>query len=268
MSAMASRRRSPLRFFALVFALSAPFWWLGAVSGIQLLPGLPVSALMTVCPAIAAVALLSRENGAGGVAALLRRSLDYKRIRAKVWFLPTIFLMPGVMALEYEVLRLTGSPIPAPQIPILRLVVMLLVFFIVGLGEELGWMGYAIDPLQVRSNALQAGVLLGLSWAAWHIIPVVEAGRTPVWIAWQCLAWVSGRVLMVWLYNNTGKSVFAVAVYHSMLNVSFFLFPINNSYYDPRITGLITTFVAAIVVFVWGPQTLARYGNPWRGRPH
>jgi len=136
---------------------------------------------------------------------------------------------------------------------------MLLVFFIAGLGEELGWMGYAIEPMQARSNALQAGILLGLAWAAWHIIPVLEVGRTPVWIAWQCLSWVSGRVLIVWLYNNTGNSVFATAVHHSMLNVSFFLFPVDGSFYDPRITGLIVTLAAGIVAAVWGPRTLARY---------
>lgn len=46
--------RSPLKFFVLVFALSVPFWLLGAVTGGQLSPDLPVSALIFVCPVIAA----------------------------------------------------------------------------------------------------------------------------------------------------------------------------------------------------------------------
>jgi len=33
------RGRSPLAFFLLVFALSVPFWLIGAVTGIDLLPG-------------------------------------------------------------------------------------------------------------------------------------------------------------------------------------------------------------------------------------
>lgn len=45
-----SRRRSPLKFFVLVFALSVPFWIAGAVTSARLLPGLPVSALALVCP--------------------------------------------------------------------------------------------------------------------------------------------------------------------------------------------------------------------------
>jgi len=48
------RNRSPLKFFLLILALSLPFWLLGAMIGILLLPDLPVSSLMFVCPAMAA----------------------------------------------------------------------------------------------------------------------------------------------------------------------------------------------------------------------
>ncbi len=33
---VAVKKRSPLAFFALVLALSAPFWWIGSVSDRQL----------------------------------------------------------------------------------------------------------------------------------------------------------------------------------------------------------------------------------------
>ena len=69
-----SRSRSPLRFFLLVFALSIPFALIGEVTGLQLYPGIPVTALAFVCPAIAAVILAYRENGTAAVAQLLRRS--------------------------------------------------------------------------------------------------------------------------------------------------------------------------------------------------
>ncbi len=56
-------------------------------------------------------------------------------------------------------------------------------FFIAALAEELGWMGYVIDPMQDRWNALQAGLLLGLIGAVCHIVPLAQAGRSPAWIA-------------------------------------------------------------------------------------
>jgi len=57
-----TERRSPLKFFLLVFALSIPFWLIGAVTPLQLLPGLPVSSLMAFCPLIAASILVYREG--------------------------------------------------------------------------------------------------------------------------------------------------------------------------------------------------------------
>ncbi len=47
-----------MSFFLLVLALSAPFWIAGAVTGLELLPGLPLAAIMGVCPAAAAAILL------------------------------------------------------------------------------------------------------------------------------------------------------------------------------------------------------------------
>lgn len=254
-----SMSRQPFSFFPLVFALSVPFWLIGGLTGLRLLPGLPVSSLMAFCPLLAAAILAYGENKTAGVATLLKRAFDHKRIRVKVWYIPTVLLMPGVMILSYGLLRLTGSPIPSPQFPVLAPLAMFLMFFIAALGEELGWSGYVLGPMQDRWNALQASLLLGLVWAAWHVVPFVQARRSPAWIAWQCLVLVAIRVLLVWLYNNTGGSVFAVAVCHAMVNVTWQLFPVNGSYYDPCVTGLIVILIAAIVVFGWGPRTLARY---------
>jgi uncharacterized protein len=158
-------------------------------------------------------------------------------------------------------MRLMWSPVPAPRFPVLAALVMFLVCLIAALGEELGWSGYVTDPMQERWHALRASILLGLVWALWHIVPLMQAHRSPAWIAWQCLCLTAERALFVWLYNNTGKSVFATAVSHATANVSWLLFPINGSFYDPRVTGLIIAFAAAIVTVVWGPRTLARFNR-------
>jgi membrane protease YdiL (CAAX protease family) len=260
-STIASRRRSLLKFFLLVLALSLPFWLVGAVTGLQLLPGIPVSSLMVLSPVTAGLILVYRENGTAGVTELLKRSFDFPRIRAKVWYAPIVLLMPGVMLLSWELMHLMGSPLPAPQFPILAALAMLAAFFGAALAEELGWSGYALDQMQIRWNALQASILLGVVLAAWHIVPLVQAHRSPAWITWQCLNIVATRVLYVWLYNNNGKSVFAAALFHTMQNISWMLFPNYGSHYDPRIAGLVTVFVAASVTVVWGPRTLARCRN-------
>ncbi len=243
----------------LVFALSLPFWLAGALTTLKLLPGVPVSSLMFFCPATAALILVYRRNKTAGVTELLKRSFDYRRIKARIWYAPVILLMPGIMVFSYGLMRLMGVALPTPQFTVLAALALFLAFFISALGEELGWTGYVIDPMQDRLHSLPASILLGLVWAAWHIVPYLQAHRSLAWIAWQCLFTVAARVLLTWIYNNTGKSAFAATLFHAMGNVGTFLFPIYGSYYDPRIAGLITTFAALFVTVVWGPRTLARY---------
>ena len=64
--ASAPRHRSPLKFLLLVFALSIPFWMIGALTDLQLMPGLSVSAFMTFCPMVAALILAHKENKTSG----------------------------------------------------------------------------------------------------------------------------------------------------------------------------------------------------------
>jgi membrane protease YdiL (CAAX protease family) len=243
----------------LVFALSVPFFLAGALTTFQVVPGVPVNAIILIfCPATAAIIFVYRENKMTGVRELLKRSFDYKRMKAKIWYAPLILAMPIVAVLSYGVLRLMGVPVPLPQFSVLTALALSLVAFIAALGEELGWSGYAIDPMQDRWGALQASILLGLVWSIWHIVPLLQVHRSFVWITWWCLGTVAARVLIVWLYNNTGKSVFVAAVFHTMGNVTWQLFPIHGSYWDPRVTALITALAAGVVTAVWGPRTLAR----------
>jgi uncharacterized protein len=256
---VASRSRSPLKFFILVYALTLPFWLIGAVTGLQLLPGVPVAALAACCPMLAAMILIYRENKTAGVIALLKRSFDFKRIKAEVWYVPILLLMPAVSVLSFGVLRLSGTPVPDPQIRLLPLLILCIGCFILALTEELGWSGYAIDPMQDRWGALRASLVLGSIWAVWHYVALVQADRSVAWIAWWSLYSVTVRVIIVWLYNNTGQSVFAAALFHMMTNVSWQLFPVNGSFFDPRVTGLILALVVVIIVVFWSPRTLARY---------
>ena len=251
-------RRSPLPFFALVLALSLPFWLVGALTRRQLIPTLPVSALMAICPLLAALILVERDIGPGAAIALLKRSYDYTRIAGYIWYAPIVLLMPCVAVVSYTVLLFMDVPVPVLHVSVPAVAVMITVFFAGALGEELGWSGYITDPIQARWGALHGGLLLGVVWAAWHVVPYMQGGRSADWIAWYCLFTVATRVLMVWIFNNTSKSVFGAALFHTSINVSWFLFPNSGSHFDPRVAALITTLLAGIVVVVSGPRTLVR----------
>ncbi len=220
MSVSPKAASSPWTFFALVFALSIPFWLAGALTGLQIVPGLPLAALMFVCPVLAAALLAYRGNSTIGVAALLKRSFDLGRGKRAGWFALAAILMPGVMAASFVTMRAMGVLVPTPQFSVVTTLALFGALFVAALGEELGWMGYAIDPLQQRWGVLGGSVLLGAVWAAWHFIPLIQAHRAPDWIAWWCLYSLAARVLIVWLYNKTGGSVFVAALFHTMAAVA------------------------------------------------
>ena len=243
---------SPLKFSLLVFALSIPFWLIQPRDW-------PITASVGV-PLMAALILVYRDEGGGAVRRLLSRVFDQWRIRKRIWYVPMIFLMPLLYLLSYLVIRLMGLPFPdEPYFPILLIPLLFVVFFILAIGEEVGWTGYVTDPMQDRWNALPTGIILGLVSAIWHFVPLIQMGRTPTWMAWWALSAVSIRILTVWVYNSTGKSLFAAIVFHAMNNLSLALFPNYGSHWDPAVAGVITAIVAVIVTFLWGPRTLARY---------
>ena len=209
---------------------------------------------------MAALILVYRVEGGGGVRKLMRRIFDQRRIRERIWYGPIIFLMPVIFLLTYGVMRVMGLPFPdEPHSLFLLIPLLFVVFFMLAIGEEVGWTGYATDPFQDRWSALTTSIILGLVTALWHFVPLIQMGRTPIWIAWWALDSISIRILTVWLYNNTGRSLFAAIVFHAMFNVSFAVFPNYGSHWDPAVAGAITAIVAVIVTFLWGSRTLARY---------
>jgi hypothetical protein len=93
-----------------------------------------------------------------------------------------------------------------------------------------------------------AALVLGVIWALGHVVAMIQAGQSPGWIAWGCLDMVATRVPMVWLYDGTGGSVFAVALYHAVANLSIkTMFP-GGSYPGERLIALLLTGLAGVMV--------------------
>jgi uncharacterized protein len=249
-----------IQFFLLVFVLSIPFLILGMiVKGVtETLPiKLPISALMAFCPLIAAAILVYKKQKIQGVKELLKQAFDFKKITDTRWYVPIVFLMPVIAFISY--LYTKGAIENETQSPILTILLFFIVFFIGAIGEEIGWSGYIINPLQNQFGALKTSIVLGFVWAIWHIIPYSQAGQTWIWIFWQCLSTVFLRIIMVWLFNNTGKSGFGMVLFHTMINLSPFLMPNNRAHYDPFIFCLLLMGVTAIILFFWDSKTLMHY---------
>jgi len=246
---------SPVLFLAILFAVSLPLWVLSARVGLQVLPGLPLSAGMALFPSVVALLLLWRRQSRSAALALLRRCFDFKRLPSIAWLAPVVLIAP-LATWAGLALRPDLGPLPANLA--VTATVMFTVFFVSALGEELGWSGYLLDPMQARLGALPAALMIGAVWAAWHVVPFLEAGRSVDWVVWQAAKTIAGRVIMVWLFLNTGRSVFYVSLFHALDNLAVFTSPGYGIAYDPMVTALVTIAVAAIVTLLWSPTLMGR----------
>jgi len=258
-------KRSPYLFFVLVYALSIPLWVLNVIYPIHLpVDNLPVTDIVaTFTPLIAASILVYREERLSGVKNLLKRTFDYRRITKKAWYIPIVLMMPIIYVLTYVIMRLIGLPVPAVWSPPLLTPLLFVAFFFAATGEEIGYTGYATDPMQARYTALTASLIIGLIHAVWHVPSAFSIGYSPGLYIWGVIVLgVSFRVLTVWIYNNTGKSVFAAILFHAVTNTGRSIFPGSRSafeLYDGAIGYGLIAIVTVIVVYVWGAKTLARF---------
>ena len=265
-SKLSTTNRQPLKFFLIVYGLSIPLWIIETMIDVKGLPlDIPVTDILAAfTPLIAASILIYKEEGRVGINKLFQRILDFARISKKIWYVPIIFLPSFIYLLIYTIIYFSGLPVTSKFHDSFLSITVLFIFFFVGaIAEETGYMGYAIEPMQARFGALSASILMGIPWAVWHYPSIIQQGHNAVWIAWGTLGTVAVRVLIVWIYNNTGKSLFACILFHTMLNVGRILFPkdeINNPLVDyPAIHYSTIAIIAVIVILLWGSKTLARY---------
>jgi hypothetical protein len=177
----------------------------------------------------------------------LRRANDGGR--APRWsYVPAVLLMPAVVAVTFGVQRLAGVAVPDPWPAIGSVLVLSLGLFVGALAEELGWSGYATERMRNRWSGLTTGVLLGLFWAVYHYPALLHLDRPLSWIAWWTLYTVALRVVLTWLFDQSRRSVFVVTVLHMSANLGWQLYPVDGSFFDPRLTGVILAAVAAILV--------------------
>ena len=156
---------------------------------------------------------------------------------------------------------LSGADLPSGAVPLAALPLVLLFFFVLAAGEEAGWMGYAFDPMQARYGALRAALGLGVVWAIWHVPFFVFMMSGLIVFTAQIATLVGTRVLIAWVYNNSGRSVFAATLFHAAGNALMITLPDTSATgaVGPAIYCGFALSAAVIVTLLWGPRTLARF---------
>ncbi len=145
-------------------------------------------------------------------------------------------------------------------LPMMIIPVYLLIFSTNALPEEYGWRGFALDPLQKRTTALGASLVLGSIWAVWHLPLFFIEGTTQAAIPMYqyFLQTIVLAIFYTWLHNNTGGSVFIAILFHSVANTSAAVVPFWTIELGRWINFGILIVTAAVVIIIWGSKRLSK----------
>jgi membrane protease YdiL (CAAX protease family) len=255
-------RPATWQYFALVYALSLPWWVASFMLRNTSLPlDIPITDVVAAfMPVLAAVILTYRQGGKSGVRRLLARGFDYKKVFGTPWLVVAIGIPVVLFAAIYIVLLAIGADVPAGWSFAWWSLPLLVGFFWAGAyAEEVGYMGYAADQLQRRWSGVITGLLIGIPWAVWHIPSMLVQGRSWGWIAWGVAGTVAFRVIDVWLYNNAARSVFVCIVIHTIYNSGRVIFPSDTTHaplvHYPVVHYGVIIVMTVLIVLLWGRRT-------------
>ena len=229
----------------------------------------PVAAFLLVCfgltwvgwgPGLAAfgVALAS-----GSARALFAR-ITLWRIRLR-WYAVAL-LGPGV--LSASALALNGLPngVP-PNLPDPGAVVVLVAlgWSLLANWEEIGWRGFLLPRLLQRCSALEASLLVGLVWTAWHVAfgmfvsPQLLSTPVPALTVFG----LASSVVLTWLYQASGKSALPALLFHAANDAWSMLLP---SPADARLFELYAgTYALVAIALVVSDRVPMGATEPGRG---
>ena len=175
--------------------------------------------------ALAAFLVVAATDGQAGVRDLARRSLRW-RVSVR-WYLIALFGMP--IAVLVGATALFGSaPLNAladnwQLLFTVVLPILLLQFALFNLAEEIGWTGFLQARLQDRHGPLKASLLVTAPFALFHLPDLfVQFGLASAVVFLPILAvtHLFARVVIMWLYNTTGRSVLLVGLFHASFNAT------------------------------------------------
>jgi membrane protease YdiL (CAAX protease family) len=136
-----------------------------------------------------------------------------------------------------------------------------------GFAEELGWTGFALPRLQRSCGWLVAGLVAGVVWGLWHLLPDYW-GNADAWgllygprfLLWCGVAFVAYRVLIAWVYQHTESLLLAQLMQAGFTGGQALLMPAVT----PSLSGMAwyAAFAAALVLLASGVAIFDRVYRP------
>lgn len=196
--------------------------------------GLIFSFIWYYGPCLGAVIVIRVKNSSIGL-----RNLFHRMVQWRVKWYWYLFIMSYPIVLHLSIAGIDffvkGTPIiffqaegvPAGNILLTLLALIILQIFQRGIGEETGWRGFLLPQLQTNYSMVKSSVILGLIWGLWHFHPANFKSLISV-----TGIFVFGNIFLTafiftWLSKKTNNSLFMAILFHVMLNIMEFVFPLG-----------------------------------------
>lgn len=232
---MEKQTKFPFQFFVVTFTWSWLIWLPLVLIGTGILPmgkdllalSTRVGILATFGPAAGAIYCLRTLHGKDAVRHYLRGLVDF-RFGWRAWLLP-ILVFGGSTWLAWVLPELWGEPRLEMLLPSVWAFppYVLIMIFLGGGQEELGWRGYILDPLEERLGAWLGNLVLGVVWAFWHLplFFIPGTAQTFVPFAGFVLLTIGYSWFYAWVRQASEKRTLAGLVTHGWSNAFVALFP-------------------------------------------
>lgn len=244
-------RRKPVASFFLVVLLIT---WVGSVlgGGAYLLQGkemalkdvIPMAVPMLAAPCLVGILWTYVCDGREGMKDLLARMKKWKV--GWRWY-ATLLIFPVLILIVLIPLSILVTPKLTPTFFPIGILMGLFAGFI----EEIGWTGFVYPKMRLRLSVLRASILLGLIHALWHFAADFLGNFLSFGLNWFLyfgaffVFVVALRIIIAWVYENTGSVLLAQLVHASSSGFLSILVPIK---YGGEIWPI---FYAVYAVGIW-----------------
>lgn len=183
--------------------------------------GWPTHLVGLMGPALAAIIVTAFTEGRRGLGDLLSRVVRWRV--GLVWYgVVAATAALAVIPLLTESDLSAGDFVLYSGAPSAGFAVVLYVFVVNGLGEEMGWRGFLADRLLQRTSEGRTALIVWPIWAAWHLPLFWIVANFREFGVGGTIGWAIGlgfgSVFLTWLYRSAGRSILIVALWHTTYN--------------------------------------------------
>lgn len=211
-------------------------------------------------PMLAALLVTGIKDGLAGIRRLLGRLLIWRvgagylafTLLAPVALFILALILNRIVLGSWSDLSLLGKADYLPYLgPLGVFGVWLLTY---GLGEEIGWRGFALPHLQRRWSAGNATLILAALWACWHLPAFffrdtyVDLGALGFPMFFFTI--IFATAVLTWLYNSTAGSLLMVVLFHAIFN----WLSVSEA------GGQFSAILMSVPIILWAIFVMRRYG--------